>query len=72
MTIAEAIQKLDDHMWIRPMTWEGLGQALTIQGGLMMVVPGKRGGAYWHPYACELLAEWEVVAPKDVCEEVIR
>jgi hypothetical protein len=73
MTISEAIQVvLDSGGWFRPVTWRGSGHALhAYQGHRISIVPSLTGGFTWHPSVEDMTAEWEVVDPNTVLDEVI-
>jgi len=73
MRIDEAIQvALYTGEWFRPVTWKGSGHALhAYQGHRISIVPSLTGGFTWHPKVEDILADWEVLDPNTVLDEVI-
>lgn len=70
MTIMEALNFVrGKNMWIRPVSWRGVGSALTIQNGKLFLVPSARGGFPWNPDVEDICGEWELVEPYEVCKE---
>ena len=57
------------HIWMRPISWRGLGQAIDLQGTRMDIVPFLSRSARYQPHPRELMEEWELVDPKDVLAE---
>ena len=72
MTVKDAIHKLqgsDEHNWIRPISWRGSGNGISIKDGSLYVVPSSRGGWPWIPSIGDLVEDWEIVDPDEVLKE---
>lgn len=71
MTFVEAVAEADsrfttdpsDDVWIRPVAWKGIRQAICVATGALRSVPSARGGFAWIPLTRLVLADWEVVTP---------
>lgn len=69
MTLQEAIREaMRTDLWFRPVGVKG--QAYAVDGGWCVLVPGLHGAVHvFEQSASALLGEWEVVAPRIVCDE---
>lgn len=73
MNLLEVLQEVKKHpdgaIWFRPVGWKGDGVAFLIEDSHIYIVPSPMGGErYMLTYTEELLGEWELVDPRDVCE----
>jgi hypothetical protein len=69
--IVDAIQKaIAEDNWLRPESWKGTGQALTVENGRLFFVPTHRGGKLaTMPTTAELCGVWEVISANVVNNE---
>ena len=70
MKIHEAIMNAGDN-WIRPVSWQGAGQAYCIKWNATHIVPSSSGGNIGMTASIdELIEDWEIVSPDVVLGEL--
>lgn len=63
----------DLDLWVRPSSWRGSGNALSIHMRTRKIVFVPSGETiFWKPNYDSLISEWEIVDPEVVIEERSR
>lgn len=73
MNLLEVLQEMKKHpdgvVWFRPVGWKGDRLAFFVEDTHLYIVPSATGGErYMATYVEDILGEWEIVTPLDVCE----
>jgi len=71
MNIKEAFEMIfETGDWVRACDWKGCGKAVTYSKHKgVILVPTAHGGVPWCPSHKDVVGEWELVDPNEVCGE---